>query len=330
MRSIKRLSGRTLLAFTMTLAMASGLYGQKDPNRGWLGIDFYTDGEARISKVWEDSPAEAGGLRVGDLIVSVNGSVLAQEREWGRPFEALRIGQDAEFVVLRSGREVTLTIVPGSAEDAFGGDKDEVVVEFVPGRWDSLYVQVVELKEGHFALQMALKDAEVALARVEAARPLSETQEQVAVALQLQIDSINLALIETYEQIRLQTEAMAERTLRVKPVEVESPDVQISVATPEGAQTIWVFSDAVAGARFKELDEESADYFEVEGGLLIVEVVEETPAYNAGLREFDVITEVDGERVETISELRRLVRRGQVELTFVRKGKESTCTIGGD
>jgi hypothetical protein len=191
-------------------------------------------------------------------------------------------------------------------------------------------VQVVELKEGHFALQMALKDAEVALARVEAARPLSETQEQVAVALQLQIDSINLALIETYEQIRLQTEAMAERTLRVKPVEVESPDVQISVATPEGAQTIWVFSDAVAGARFKELDEESADYFEVEGGLLIVEVVEETPAYNAGLREFDVITEVDGERVETISELRRLVRRGQVELTFVRKGKESTCTIGGD
>ena len=328
MRSIKRLSGRTLLAFTMTLAMASGLYGQKDPNRGWLGIDFHTEREARISKVWEDSPAEAGGLRVDDLIVSVNGRVLAQERDWGRPFEALRIGQDAEFVVLRNGREVTLTVVPGTPEDAFGDDK--VVLEVVPGRWDSLYVQVIELREGHVALQVALKDAEVALTRVEVVRPLSEEQEQVAVALQLEIDSINLALIKSYEQFRIQTEFMAERTgVRVKPVEVVTPDVQITLTTPE-AQTIWIFSDAVAGARFKELDESQAEYFEVEGGLLIIEVVEDTPAYNAGLREFDVIIAVNGEPVNTISEFRQLVRSGEVELTYVRKGEKATCTIGGD
>jgi C-terminal processing protease CtpA/Prc len=329
MRSIKRLSGRTLLAFMMTLAMVSGLYGQKDPNRGWLGIDFPVDQmEPWITRVWEGSPADLGGLRVGDLIISVNGRVLAEEKDWNKPFEALRIGQEAQFLVRRNGREVRLTVVPGTRVDAFGEDKELVWVE--PGHWDSVYVQVIELKEGHLALQVALNDAEKALKEIKLQRPLTEEQEELAATLRMEIDSINLALAASYELIRMQTDSLAARTLRVKPVEIEDlPDVQVTIPGPD-ERTVVVYSDAVAGARFKVLEGEQAEYFEVEGGLLIVEVVEDTPAHNAGLREFDVVTAVNGERVRTISEFRRLIRRGSVELTFVRKGKTQTCEIGGD
>ena len=51
---------------------------------------------------------------------------------------------------------------------------------------------------------------------------------------------------------------------------------------------------------------------------------------DANRREFDVIIAVNGEPVNTISEFRQLVRSGEVELTYVRKGEKATCTIGGD
>ncbi len=328
MRSIKRLSGRTLLAFTMTLAMASGLYGQKDPDRGWLGIDFHTEREARISRVWEDSPAWQGGLRVDDLIISVDGQVLAELRDWGKPFEALLGGQEAEFVVRRNGREMTLTFVPGTAEDAFGEDRELVMVE--PGRWDSVYVQMIEIKDWQEQLQVALRAAEVALTQTERQQPLSVEQQQVAVTLRAEIDSLHYAIVKSNKLIRAQADLLAIRTLRVQPIEVvEMPDVEV-VVTGLGEHTITIYSDAVAGARFKELDEDNAFYFEVDGGLLIVDVVEDTPAYNAGLREFDVIVAVNGEPVTEIRDLRRLVRAGLVELTYVRRGEKATCTIGSN
>ena len=72
------------------------------------------------------------------------------------------------------------------------------------------------------------------------------------------------------------------------------------------------------------------EYFEVEGGLLIIDLVEDTPAYNAGLREFDVVVEANGEPVTTIREFRRLVSAGPVDITFVRRGQKWTCRIGDE
>ncbi len=66
----------------------------------------------------------------------------------------------------------------------------------------------------------------------------------------------------------------------------------------------------------------------MESGLLITRVVENTPAHAAGLREGDVVLAVDGERVQSVAELRRKLRDSdEAELTYVRKGKEQTCKI---
>lgn len=327
---IRRFGGRTLLAVSLTLALAPGLYGQKDANRGWLGIDFPDTGEPRITRVWDGSPADKGGLQVGDVILSVNGSVLANQDDWGGPFETLQIGQPAEMVVQRGDRRVTLTVVPGTQEDAFG---EEVwMVEVTPGHWDSVYVQIMELQEEQAKLKSALREAERTLARVEIQQPLSDEQQQIALALRTQIDSINLALSYSYQLIRVQTDSIAARTLYISPkVEMSAP-AQVEVVVPGASETrtITIYNDAVAGARFKVLDEEKAAYFHVDGGLLVFEVVENTPAYNAGLREFDVVTEVNGQPVTSIREFRRLINSGPVELTYVRKGQKATCTIGND
>jgi C-terminal processing protease CtpA/Prc len=333
--SMKRFGGRTLLAVGMMLAVVSGLFGQEgDPNHGYVGIDIAEQGPPIITIVFEGTPAEAAGIRVGDLLVSVNG-VAVTRRNRLAPFEqTVRVGEETEIVVRRGDRELTLTVMPGTYEEVFGKPKEEVVwVEVDPGHWDSVYVQIKELKENHIALQYALKEAEQALAQVEIRRPLSDEQEQIAAVLQLQIDSISQALTYSYELIRLQADSMAAWTLHISPkAEIMVPE-NVTVVVPDRSvdeRTITIYSDAVAGARFKALDEDQAEYFQVEGGLLVVDVVEDTPAYNAGLRDLDVVIEVDGEPVSTIRELRRRISAGQVELTYVRKGRKGVCTIGND
>jgi membrane-associated protease RseP (regulator of RpoE activity) len=60
----------------------------------------------------------------------------------------------------------------------------------------------------------------------------------------------------------------------------------------------------VAGAELKSLNAELAPYFGVDGGVLVVEVVEGTPAAEADLRGGDVIVLVGGESVSSLEDLK--------------------------
>ncbi|NIW35147.1 MAG: PDZ domain-containing protein [Gemmatimonadetes bacterium] len=328
-RGTKRSSGQTLLALLLVLGTASGLYGQED--RGWLGIELADTGSFEITSVREGSPADRADLRVGDVILAVNGVEL--DREMGKealnPFSQLRVGVEGELSIRRDSRRMVVTVVPGSWVEAFGYDKPPSEVA-VGSSWDSVAVQLKKLKEHNLQLQVALQTAEQALVRVESQPELSREQQQVAVALRTEIDSLSQALTRSQRKIRIHADSLAVRTLRVRPIEVEDAQVQVVVPEAGEARTIVIYRDAVAGARFKELDADQADYFGVNDGLLIVEVAEDTPAYNAGLREFDVVVAVNGRPVTKIAELRRSIGSGPVEVTYVRRGKESTCKIGSD
>lgn len=323
-----RSSGQTLLAFLLVLGTVPDLQGQED--RGWLGIELADTGSFTITAVSEGSPADRAGFRVGDVILAVRGIELTREKsemEYN-PFAQLRVGVEDVLTVRRDGRRLELAVVPGSWVDAFGYEKPPTEVAVVSG-WDSVAVQLKRLKEQHLQLQVALRTAEQALSRVESRTELSPAQREVAVALQTEIDSLTRALTVSQRKIRIHADSLAVRTLRVHPIETGDP-VEVRELEVGESRTIVIYRDAVAGARFKELDADQADYFGVADGLLVVEVAEDTPAYNAGLREFDVVVAVNGEPVTMISELRRYIGRGSVELTYVRRGEESTCKIGND
>jgi serine protease Do len=77
------------------------------------------------------------------------------------------------------------------------------------------------------------------------------------------------------------------------------------------------------GINTTQLTKQLADYFGVSGGrgLLITSVVENSPAARAGLKAGDVITDVDGEKVESAGDLSRALSRkneGAVNLKVVR------------
>jgi hypothetical protein len=78
-----------------------------------------------------------------------------------------------------------------------------------------------------------------------------------------------------------------------------------------------------AGAEVVDLRPELAEYFKVDGGVLVVDVPPGTPADLAGIQPGDVVTRVDGTSVRSITELRRGLAAAPPELplTLVRKGR---------
>ena len=103
-------------------------YGET--RRGWLGIHLQkvTDELAMglsltkargalVSKVEPDSPADKGGIEVGDVLVKFDGAVIKNDRDLPILVARAGVGSKVQVVVIRKGKEKTLSIVLGRLED---------------------------------------------------------------------------------------------------------------------------------------------------------------------------------------------------------------------
>jgi membrane-associated protease RseP (regulator of RpoE activity) len=81
-------------------------------------------------------------------------------------------------------------------------------------------------------------------------------------------------------------------------------------------------SNRVAGAQVIDLRAELAQYFAVEGGVLVVDVAPGTPAAIAGLTPGDVIVRLDQVAVQSVEDLRLGVSRAgeTLPMSLVRRG----------
>jgi len=85
------------------------------------------------------------------------------------------------------------------------------------------------------------------------------------------------------------------------------------------------------GVMIQELTPELAEEFKVKEGVLIGDVISDTPAEKAGIKRGDVVTAVDGKEVKTPTELRRQIlnkKVGQkVMITLVSDGVEKNIPV---
>jgi serine protease Do len=112
---------------------------------GWLGVRIRDLSESEtedlsvkqgvregygvlIAEVLKDTPAEAAGLRAGDLIVSIDGRPIVETRGLQRLVGATPPGRDVKVLVAREGRRRELTIRVGAMPDDAVADR--VAAEF--------------------------------------------------------------------------------------------------------------------------------------------------------------------------------------------------------
>jgi membrane-associated protease RseP (regulator of RpoE activity) len=84
------------------------------------------------------------------------------------------------------------------------------------------------------------------------------------------------------------------------------------------------------GVSTMELNKQLADYFGVADGVLVTSVTEDGPAAKAGVRAGDVITAIDGEKVDSPGDISRVINRkkeGDVTLTVIRNKSQQTFRV---
>jgi serine protease Do len=138
-------------------------------SRGWLGVliqdvtrelaeafGMGTPQGALVSKVLDDSPAAAAGFKPGDVIVRYNDREVADSASLPPLVGQTRVGNSAEVVVIREGKEQTLTVTIGELPG------EDALAKVVQPKADSvseqrLGIKVTEVPE---ALREALELAE--------------------------------------------------------------------------------------------------------------------------------------------------------------------------
>jgi hypothetical protein len=99
---------------------ATGDSPRRRTSRVYLGtIPDYAQTDvqgARISGVAKDGPAEAAGLRSGDLVVGMAGRKIETIYDYSHALDSLKVGQPVAMIVLRNGERLDLTLIPESRE----------------------------------------------------------------------------------------------------------------------------------------------------------------------------------------------------------------------
>lgn len=89
---------------------------------GWVGIEYEPQADAywRIVTVVPDSPAEAGGLKPGDVVFAMYGIEFSEEnsKQLKQARKDWAPGQEVVYTVKRNGydKEISLTLAPMPAD----------------------------------------------------------------------------------------------------------------------------------------------------------------------------------------------------------------------
>lgn len=105
----------------------------------------------------------------------------------------------------------------------------------------------------------------------------------------------------------------------------EPDDAMSMVLSDEGASWLGVESQDVNAEKAKELK------LPAERGVLLGRIVSDSPAAKAGLKENDVLTEINGQRVEGEAQFRRMIREipagRAAQFTVWRDGRSQNITV---
>ena len=132
------------------------------------------------------------------------------------------------------------------------------------------------------------------------------------------------ALEERVQALALENQAPAQ--IEVRP-EIAGDDLNILIGD-DGSSWLGVETHEVTADKAKELK------LSAERGVVLGKIVPDSPAAKGGLKENDVVTEINGQRVEGAAQFRRMIREipagRTIQLTVWRDGRTQTisATLG--
>lgn len=291
---------KSLALFLLGVAAGTAAYAQKDitpakPNApqsfawtfdgdgGYLGVqtqDVTRENFSKfglrdvrgvaVAKVLDKSPAEAAGIKEGDVIVRFNGDEITSVRKLTRLIGEVSPDHQATVTVLRGGKEQDITVTIAKRP----------MPEFSSGNFQFSVPPVAKPDMPDFKNMPQFKDMP---------------------GFNYFPDLKNLPRGE------------------FKSFEI-----------PNGQGFVWTGGGRQIGVGIVPLSKQLADYFKVEGGALVDEVRENSPAAKAGLKAGDIVIEANGKAVRNQMDLIKAInekKEGDVQLTIMRNENRQTITV---
>ena len=131
-----------------------------------FGLDLHQG--VVISQVIEDTAAEEAGLKVGDVVISINGTPVKSASAMRNMVGLLRVGDEMSISVIRDGRKKTLKAVIRDAKDlSLAGTRINqrlagATIEEKEEAGKS-YLAVTEVQEGSAAWNAHLREGDIIL-----------------------------------------------------------------------------------------------------------------------------------------------------------------------
>jgi PDZ domain len=112
-----RMAGQQCLPGTQLVAMtnSTGQAGHQIPSVG-MEVAAASNGGVQVTRVYAGSHADRGGVRPGDIIVSVSGTKVPGLQAFFIAIKAAEIELAATIGVVRSGRIMNLSVMIGQSE----------------------------------------------------------------------------------------------------------------------------------------------------------------------------------------------------------------------
>ncbi len=293
----------------------------------YLGVSLEeTDNGVVIREVVPQSPADEAGLQIEDVIVSINGTAVTTREEAVSAIQALKVGDNVSLEIMRDNE--TLTV------EATLGSRFEVNMQDIPGMMRFGVTYNAETQQ--WEINALSEDSGLYTAGLREGDKITafdgEARDPAALADYLKDlpadQNVTLTVDRNGESMEITATAELLKTLN---------EFQFGMGQFFGRDGIPfelpfnLAGTARLGVTFVTLDEQAAadNNVSVTDGALITEVAADSPAADAGLQVNDVVTAVNGEKVDAEHTLRdRLVayEPGDVITLDVLRGSE-TLTI---
>jgi S1-C subfamily serine protease len=334
----------------IAVGSAAAQNGNNGTGRPLLGVSLNnTDEGVQISNVLPGSPAEEAGLQTGDLITAVNGEAVETARDVQDAVSALNVGETVSLDITRDGEAQTVeaTLVSGRTvrgipEFSFtGGD---VAIRYNP---EDQTWEIVSLSEDSALYELGLREGDVITAvNGESVDPLT-LRESLA---DLEDNAtVTLTITRDGESQDLEVDLESLGALALPFFNFDFPGMRgerfgfgQGGQRGEGRGNMPDFVQPMFGGHghlgitFTMIDDEVADEngLTVTEGALVEDVLEDSPAAEAGLEVGDVITAVNGEAVNAATTLRERISLydggDEVTLSVLRGGEtlDISVTLG--
>ena len=300
--------------------------------QGWLGVSTQpTDADLRkgldltrdgllVNRVFEDSPAERAGLQKGDVILRFDGKSVTEPVELRDAVRDAGSGRTAKLEIWRNSAARTLDVklaeLPASEQYSFETPVPAPTAPLAP-------------KPPSASSPDRSRAPELDRLHTPEAPPAPDAHGDQHVRRKVFVNGRELTDEEIDEKLK---------DLGIKDMTDWNELKELKGLKDLDRMHTWRFDDGNLmfgrgdrgrlGVRVEKLSPELGEALGVPSGkgVVVLEVIEDTPAQKAGLRAGDVILEVAGHEVTDRDDLSRTLRdrEGRVDIVLTRKGARRT------